>query len=274
LGLVYHRATASEGNVEAVVESPTATVGIIGGSGLYSIFAGREVQVETPYGPPSSAVTIAEVDGNPVAFLARHGTDHRLPPHRINYRANIWALHSLGVRRILAPAAVGGLSPGLGPGDLVVPDQLVDWTRGRPQTFHDLFDGVPVHATFADPYCPELRQVALAAAHTHGWAAEDGGTMVVIEGPRFSTRAESRFFQTQGWSVVNMTGHPEAVLARELDICYATIALVTDVDAGAATGEGVTVAEVLAEFARSTDRLRGVLIEAATRAATIHPEPA
>jgi 5'-methylthioadenosine phosphorylase len=156
----------------------------------------------------------------------------------------------------------------------VVPDQLVDWTRGRTQTFHDLFDGVPVHASFADPYCQELRQVALAAAQASGWAAQDGGAMVVIEGPRFSTRAESRFFQAQGWSVVNMTGHPEAVLARELDICYATLALVTDVDAGASTGEGVTVAEVMAEFARSTDRLRGVLVEAARGASSIHPGPA
>ena len=255
------------------MEAASATVGIIGGSGLYSMFPGSlEVEVETPYGPPSSAVTIAEVDGNPVAFLARHGADHGIPPHRINYRANIWALHSLGVRRVLAPAAVGGLSPGLGPGDLVVPDQLVDWTRGRTQTFHDSFDAGPVHASFADPYCQELRQVALDAAAAQGWAAEDGGAMVVIEGPRFSTRAESLFFQTQGWSVVNMTGHPEAVLARELDLCYATIALVTDVDAGAATGEGVTVAEVLAEFARSTDRLRNVLVEAARRACAIHPD--
>ncbi|MGB7980225.1 MAG: S-methyl-5'-thioadenosine phosphorylase [Candidatus Nanopelagicales bacterium] len=254
------------------MENPTATVGIIGGSGLYSMFDGHEVQVETPYGAPSSAVTLAEVDGNPVAFLARHGTDHRLPPHRINYRANIWALHSLGVRAILAPAAVGGLSPGLGPGDLVVPDQLVDWTRGRTQTFHDAFDDVPVHASFADPYCPELRQVALDAAAAQGWDAQDGGAMVVIEGPRFSTRAESLFFQTQGWSVVNMTGHPEAVLAREMDLCYATIALVTDVDAGAATGEGVTVAEVMAEFARSTDRLRSVLADAAGRAASLHSD--
>jgi 5'-methylthioadenosine phosphorylase len=218
-----------------------ARVGVIGGSGLYSMFPGAdEVVLTTPYGDPSGPVTVAEVDGHRVAFLARHGTDHRIPPHRINYRANIWALHSLGVRHVLAPAAVGGLAPGLGPGSLVVPDQLVDWTRGRSQTFHDTFDGVPVHASFADPYCPQLREVALDAA------------------------------RGQGWAVVNMTGHPEAVLARELDLCYATLALVTDVDAGATSGEGVTVDEVLAEFARNTDRLRAVLFEAARGAAELH----
>ena len=251
-----------------IVTDSAPMVGIIGGSGLYSLFPGAaQVDVGTPYGDPSSSVTVAEVEGHRVAFLARHGLDHRIPPHRINYRANLWALHSLGVERVLAPAAVGGLAPGLGPGSLVVPDQLVDWTRGRGQTFHDAFDDVPVHASFADPYCPDLRAVALAAARAQGWEAADGGAMVVIDGPRFSTRAESVFFQAQGWSVVNMTGHPEAVLARELGMCYATLALVTDVDAGAATGEGVTVAEVMAEFARNTDRLRTVLFDAAVRAA-------
>jgi 5'-methylthioadenosine phosphorylase len=246
------------------VQDETAEVGIIGGSGLYAMFPGAdEVAMTTPYGDPSGPVTVAEVDGHRVAFLPRHGTDHGIPPHRINYRANIWALHSLGVRHVLAPAAVGGLAPGLGPGSLVVPDQLVDWTRGRSQTFHDTFDGVPVHASFADPYCQQLREVALDAARGQGWEVRDGGAMVVIDGPRFSTRAESVFFQAQGWAVVNMTGHPEAVLARELDMCYATLALVTDVDAGATTGEGVTVAEVMAEFARNTDRLRAVLFEAA-----------
>lgn len=248
-----------------------AQVGIIGGSGLYSMFADApQLQLDTPYGPPSSPVTVAEVQGHRVAFLARHGTGHQLPPHRINYRANLWALHSLGVRRVLAPAAVGGLSPALGPGDLVVPDQLVDWTRGRVSTYHDDFtDSGPVHAAFADPYCPELRDIALTAARSAGWPADDGGVMVVIEGPRFSTRAESRFFQQQGWSVVNMTGYPEAVLARELDMCYASIALVTDVDAGAEVGDGVTMADIMAVFASSTDRLRAVLLDAAARAATL-----
>ena len=256
------------------MDRPSASVGIIGGSGLYSMFPDAlEVLVETPYGPPSSPVTVAEVDGHPVAFLARHGTDHRIPPHQINYRANIWALHSLGVRRVLAPAAVGGLSPGLGPGDLVIPDQLVDWTRNRTQTFHDDFaEAGPVHASFADPYCPDLRRTILEATAAAGWEAEDGGAMVVIEGPRFSTRAESIFFQKQGWAIVNMTGHPEAVLARELDMCYACLALVTDVDAGAEVGQGVTVDAVMAVFASSTDRMRSVLLDAAGRAARLQDD--
>ena len=256
------------------MHQPTATVGIIGGSGLYSMFADApQLDLDTPYGAPSSPITVAEVDGHPVAFLARHGTDHHIPPHRINYRANIWALHSLGVRRVMAPAAVGGLSPALGPGDLLVPDQLVDWTGGRTQTFHDDFGATgPVHASFADPYCPRMRRVLLAAAQAHGWAAEDGGTMVVIDGPRFSTRAESLFFQKQGWAVVNMTGHPEAVLARELDMCYACLALVTDVDAGAEEGQGVTVDEVMAVFARSTERMRALLLDAAGLAAQLQDD--
>lgn len=256
------------------MDRPSASVGIIGGSGLYSMFPdAREVLVETPFGDPSSPVTIAEIDGRRVAFLARHGTDHHIPPHQINYRANVWALHSLGVARVLAPAAVGGLSPGLGPGDLVVPDQLVDWTRNRTQTFHDDFgDSGPVHASFADPYCPDMRRIMLDAAAAAGWEAEDGGAMVVIEGPRFSTRAESMFFQKQGWAIVNMTGHPEAVLARELDMCYASLALVTDVDAGAEIGQGVSVDDVMAVFARSTDRMRSVLLDAAGRAAQLQDD--
>lgn len=242
-----------------------AEIGVIGGSGLYSLLEGGEtVEVDTPYGPPSSPVTVADVDGTRVAFLARHGLRHQHPPHRVNYRANAWALHSLGVRRVLAPCAVGSLRSDVGPGSLVVPDQLVDMTRGRVQTFHDVFEHGPVHPGFADPYCPTVRAAALAAARGSGWDPVDGGAMVVIEGPRFSTRAESRFFAAQGWLLVNMTGHPEAVLCRELGVCYAPVALVTDLDAGLAEGEGVSVDEVMAEFARSTDRLRSVLLAAAS----------
>jgi 5'-methylthioadenosine phosphorylase len=241
-----------------------ADVGVIGGSGLYSLLdCGRELAVQTPYGAPSSPVTVAEVGGRSVAFLTRHGRHHELPPHRVNYRANAWALRSLGVSRVLAPCAVGSLQPQLGPGSLVLPDQLVDWTRGRIQSFHDAFDAGPVHAEFADPYCPAARSAAAAAAASSGWTPVVGGTMVVIDGPRFSTRAESRFFAAQGWSLVNMTGHPEAVLCRELGMCYQPVALVTDLDAGVAVGDGVSVEIVLAEFARSTDRLRSVLLEAA-----------
>ena len=210
--------------------SHIADVAVIGGSGLYALLTGAvEHPVDTPYGEPSDPITVADVAGRPVAFLPRHGRDHRFPPHRIPYRANLWALRSIGVRQILAPCAVGGLRPDLGPGTFVVPDQLIDRTTGRVQTYYD--EGA-VHVNFADPYCPTGRRAALDATARHGIAATDGGAMVVIEGPRFSTRAESRWYAAIGGVVVNMTGHPEAVLARELGLCYTAIALVTDLDAG------------------------------------------
>ena len=239
---------------------PKAQVGIIGGSGLYELFdTARTVAVPTAYGAPSAPVTIAEVDGRSVAFLPRHGLSHEYPPHQINYRANIDALDQLGVRQIVAPCAVGGLKVGMSPGDLVIPDQLVDWTRGRPQSFHDEFASVPEHARFADPYCASVRRSVVAAARLQDWPARDGGTLVVIDGPRFSTRAESQFFAAQGWSLINMTGHPEAVLARERGICFASVGLVTDMDAGVHEGDGVSVQEVLATFAKSTRRMRELL---------------
>ncbi|MFI6444527.1 S-methyl-5'-thioadenosine phosphorylase [Kitasatospora sp. NPDC050543] len=246
-----------------------AEIGVIGGSGLYALLDDvTEVTVDTPYGPPSDSLFLGEVDGRRVAFLPRHGRGHKLPPHRIDYRANLWALHSLGVRQVLGPCAVGGLRPEYGPGTLLVPDQFADRTSGRVQTYYDgypLPDGtVPevVHVSMADPYCPAGRAAALAAARDAAWEPVDGGTLVVIEGPRFSTRAESRWFTANGWSVVGMTGHPEAVLARELGLCYTSLALVTDLDAGVESGEGVTHAEVLAVFARNVDRLRTVLFKA------------
>jgi 5'-methylthioadenosine phosphorylase len=252
------------------MDEARADVAVVGGSGLYSLLDDDAitVKVQTPYGDPSSPVTIADVAGVRVAFLARHGLHHELPPHQVPYRANAWALHSLGVRRVLAPCAVGSLRADVGPGSLVVPDQVVDWTRGRIQTFHDRYTDGPVHAEFADPYCAQGRRAALDAAAAQGWAAVDGGAMVVVDGPRFSTRAESQFFAGQGWLLVNMTGHPEAVLARELGLCYSAVALVTDLDAGVAAGEGVSVAEVMTQFAQNTDRLRRVLLDAVTRLPT------
>jgi len=239
---------------------PVPTVAVIGGSGLYSLLDdAREVTVDTPYGAPSDAITIGTVTGRQVAFLPRHGRDHRFPPHRIPYRANLWALRSLGVRQIVAPCAVGGLRPELGPGTFVVPDQLIDRTSGRAQTFHD--EGA-VHVSFADPYCPTGRAELLAAGARAGIDVVDGGTMVVIEGPRFSTRAESRWFAAAGGTLVNMTGHPEAVLARELELCYAAIALVTDLDAGVEAAGAVTQEEVFRVFGENTDRLRTVLMDA------------
>src|SRR3982751_1539090 len=197
--------------------SLVADVGVIGGSWLYALLPdATEHEVSTPYGSPSDPITVAEVGGRRVAFLPRHGRDHRYPPHKIPYRANLWALRALGVRQILAPCAVGGLRPELGPGTFVVPDQLIDRTSGRVQTFYD--EGA-VHVSFADPYCPNGRAAATAAARADNWPVVDGGTMVVIEGPRFSTRAESQWYAGQGWHIVNMTGHPEAVLAGELELC-------------------------------------------------------
>lgn len=242
---------------------PFAEIAVIGGSGLYALLDGAvEHTVSTPYGPPSDPITVAEVSGRSVAFLPRHGRDHRLPPQRIPYRANLWALRSIGVRQILAPCAVGSLRPDLGPGTLVVPDQLIDCTSGRIQTYYD--EGA-VHVSFADPYCPAGRTSVLTAARRHDMAAHDGGTMVVVEGPRFSTRAESQWYAGLGGSIINMTGHPEAVLARELALCYSAIALVTDFDAGVAGGDAVTQEEVFRVFGENTARLRTLLLSVAER---------
>jgi 5'-methylthioadenosine phosphorylase len=237
---------------------PLAELAVIGGSGLYALLEpAEEHRVETPYGAPSDVITLAEVAGRPVAFLPRHGRDHRYPPHRIPYRANLWALRELGVSQILAPCAVGSLRPDLGPGSFVVPDQLIDRTYQRVQTFYD--DGA-VHTSFADPYCPSGRATVLTTGAAEGMEITDGGTMVVIEGPRFSTRAESRWYAASGGTLINMTGHPEAVLARELGLCYTAIALVTDLDAGVEGERGVTQEEVFAVFAENIERMRGLLM--------------
>ena len=233
--------------------TPTASVAVIGGSGFYEFLEdATDVNVETPYGDPSSPVAIGTVAGQQVAFLPRHGRGHAYPPHLINYRANLWALRSVGVRQVLAPCAVGGLLPSVAPGDIVVPDQLVDRTSGRTQSY---VERGAVHVPFADPYCDRLG-TAVATADP---AVGRGGAMVVIEGPRFSTRAESQSYAAQGWSLVNMTGHPEAVLARELRMCYSAIALVTDMDAGVEAGDGVGQAEVFARFAENIERLKDIL---------------
>ena len=232
-----------------------ADVAVIGGSGFYSFLDDPEQHpVETPYGAPSAPVSVGTVAGRRVAFLPRHGPGHEYPPHLINYRANLWALRSLGVRQVLAPCAVGGLRPEVAPGDVVVPDQLVDRTWGRPQSY---VETGACHVPYADPYCARL-SAAVAAADPD---VKSGGAMVVVQGPRFSTRAESQHYAAQGWSLINMTGHPEAVLAREMRQCYAAIALVTDMDAGVETGAGVGQEEVFALFAQNLDRLRTLLAD-------------
>jgi 5'-methylthioadenosine phosphorylase len=241
-----------------VVDEASAEIGVVGGSGLYALLDDAvEVEIETPFGRPSDAVTIGQVANRSVAFLPRHGRDHRLPPHRIPYRANLWALRALGVRQVLAPCAVGSLRAELGPGTFVVPDQLVDRTTSRSQTFYD--EGA-VHVPFADPYCPAGRHVVLEQSAAAGTDAVDGGAMVVIEGPRFSTRAESRWYAAQEWSLVNMTGLPEASLARELALCFTAIALVTDLDAGVDVGATVTQEEVFRVFGANTARMRDLVL--------------
>jgi 5'-methylthioadenosine phosphorylase len=238
-------------------------LGVIGGSGFYSFFGpeARTVTVDTPYGAPSAPITVGSVGGHEVAFLPRHGVDHEYSPHTVPYRANMWALRALGVRRVFGPCAVGSLTAKLGPGSIVVPDQLVDRTRARADTY---FDSGGIHVGFADPYCPALRSTAAGLP-----GVVDGGTMVVIQGPRFSTRAESRWFADQGFTLVNMTGYPEAVLARELEMCYAAIALVTDLDAGIEAGSGVTTVDVFAEFERNLVPFKKLVREALEGVASV-----
>jgi 5'-methylthioadenosine phosphorylase len=240
-------------------------LGVIGGSGFYSFFEDasaskpRDIGIDTPYGQPSAPITVGAIGQHEVAFLPRHGAKHEYSAHTVPYRANMWALRKLGVRRVLAPCAVGSLNPEYGPGAVVVPDQLVDRTNGRADTY---FDSGAIHVDFADPYCPTLRTAVTGLP-----GVVDGGTMVVIQGPRFSTRAESQWFASAGFSLVNMTGYPEAVLARELEICYAAIALVTDLDAGIAAGEGVKAVDVFAEFERNMGLFKQLVREAIGRVA-------
>lgn len=225
-----------------------AEVGVFGGSGFYEFLDDAvDIDIDTPYGPAASRVRVGTMAGRRVAFIARHGRAHQFVAHRVPFRANVWAMASLGVRSIVSPCSVGALQPELAVGDFVVVDQLVDRTTGRPDTFHDVGadDGLPGsggpvhHQPFADPYAERVRQPLIAAGRRlDAVTVHDSGTMVVINGPRFSTRAESQWFSEMGWSVVNMTGYPEAVLAAEAGVPYAAIALVTDRDAGLAGGEG------------------------------------
>lgn len=235
-----------------------AEVAIIGGTGFYRFLEDAEsVEVETPFGEPSAPISIGTVGGRRVAFLPRHGADHRFPPHRVPYRANLWALKELGVTRVFGPCAAGSLRREIEPRTLVVCDQAVDFTKSRPTTFYD--GPQTTHVSFADPYCPTLREVLVKGAAGEGIPHRDGGTMVVIEGPRFSTKAESRMFAQVGCDVIGMTQFPEVTLARELELCYATVALVTDYDVGVDDIQPVTHEEVLKVFGENIDRVRDLL---------------
>ena len=242
------------------VTTAQAELGVIGGSGFYSLIEDADtVSVATPYGDPSGELTIGTVAGRRVAFLPRHGADHRFPPHRVPYRANLYALRSVGVRQLVTGSAVGSLQPALGPGTLVLPDQVIDRTWGRQHTFNDADNGA-LHISFADPYCSIGRAAAIRAAETAGTALVDSGTIVVINGPRFSTRAESLDHQRTGAAIIGMTTMPEAALARELALCFTSLCLVTDHDAGVEAGQGVTHAQVLERFAENLPRLRQLLL--------------
>jgi 5'-methylthioadenosine phosphorylase len=238
-----------------------ADIGVFGGSGFYAFLDDTEtVEVQTPYGEPSAAPVIGDVGGVRVAFIPRHGQKHEYPPHRVPYQANVWAMKTLGVKRVLGPNACGSLQPHVKPGDFVICDQLVDRTHDRPNTFYD--GPVTTHISFADPYCPTMRDVVVAAGRELQIPIHDHGTVVVIEGPRFSTRAESAWFASAGWEVINMTQYPEAVLARELELCYANISLITDYDVGVEGVPPVTHEEVVRVFTENNDKLRDLLFAA------------
>ncbi len=237
-----------------------ADIGIFGGSGFYTLLgAAEERAVETPYGAPSASVTLAILGGKRVAFLPRHGTAHQYPPHTINYRANIWAMKSLGVHSIISPCAAGSLQRQIKPGDFVICDQYVDRTSGRADTFYD--GPISTHVSDADPYCPELRELAARSCEETGISYHAKGTVVVIQGPRFSTRAESRWFTSMGWEVVNMTQYPEVHLARELELAYVNISLITDYDSGlVGSVEPVSHSEVVKVFTQNIEKLHRMLV--------------
>jgi 5'-methylthioadenosine phosphorylase len=224
----------------------TARLGVIGGSGLYrmeGLAHAEERRIETPFGAPSSPVLVGEIGATSVAFLARHGPSHTILPTEINFRANVWALKSLGVEFVLAVSAVGSLAEQIHPLDVVVPDQMFDRTRHRPDTFFG--DGIVAHVSLADPVCADLAGRLGTAARGTGATVHEGGTYVCMEGPQFSTRAESRFYRSLGASVIGMTNMQEARLCREAELCFASMALVTDYDCWKTDEEPVSVEQIV-----------------------------
>jgi 5'-methylthioadenosine phosphorylase len=240
--------------------SQEAEIGIFGGSGFYE-FADSgvdEIKVETPYGPPSDKLALCTIAGRKVVFLPRHGKSHSIPPHKINYRANLWAFKELGVTRIIAPNAVGSLQREYEPGHFAINDQFVDRTNGRIDTFYD--GPFATHVSTAEPYCPQLRAAAIAATKAENVPVHETATSVVIQGPRFGTKAESIWHASSGFHIVSMTQYPEVTLARELAICFANISLITDYDSGVAVdGDHVESSDVLRVFAQNTENLKKVL---------------
>ncbi|MFA6435885.1 MAG: S-methyl-5'-thioadenosine phosphorylase [Candidatus Gracilibacteria bacterium] len=238
-----------------------ASIGIFGGSGFYDFLKNAHtIEMDTPYGKPSGKITLGEYKGKNVAFLPRHGEGHIYPPHQIPYRANVWAFKQLGVQFVLGPCASGSLRPDIKPGDFVICDQFVDRTHGRMDTF---FEGPKVaHVEAAEPYCLNLGKIAVEEGQKLGIQIHAKGTVVVIQGPRFSTKAESKWFSSAGFDVINMTQYPECILARELEMCYSGIALITDYDVGLSDYpeiKPVTIEEVLRTFKENNEKLRNLL---------------
>lgn len=239
----------------------SAEFGVFGGSGFYTFIENmQEVKVDTPYGAPSSLVAIGEYKGRKIAFLPRHGKSHEFPPHKVPYRANVWAMKELGVKRIIAPTAVGSLQREYEMGDFVVTDQFVDMTSGRECTFYE--GPVTTHISMAEPYCPELRQIAIQGLERLGIKFHPTGTVVVVQGPRFSTKAESVWFTNNGWHTINMTQYPEVVLARELEMCYVNIGVITDYDVGLVaegTVQAVSQEMVIKAFNENIGKLKELI---------------
>ena len=241
-----------------------ADVGVFGGSGFYNFLKIKdEVVIDTPYGKPSDKIIIGELEGLSVAFLPRHGKNHSIPPHKINYRANVYAMKDLGVKRIFSPCAAGSLRPMIKPGEFVVCDQFVDRTSCRCDTYYD--GPHTTHISTANPFCPELREIVIDTSEELGITVHKNGTVVIIQGPRFSTKAESRWYSSQGWEVINMTQYPEVVLSRELEICFVNISLITDYDAGIEENpeiEPVSSRDIIKIFKENNEKLRKLLFRA------------
>ncbi len=239
---------------------PENVVGVIGGSGLYEMEGLEKVQnitVKTPFGSPSDPFIVGRLEGVKVAFLPRHGKGHRIQPSSLNFRANIYGMKKLGVQWIIGVSAVGSMKESIHPGDMVIPNQFIDQTKGRPSTFFN--DGIVGHVSFADPVCPVLSQILGEVGKEVGATVHKDGTYLCIEGPQFSTRAESRLYRTWGVDIIGMTNLPEAKLAREAEICYATIAFATDYDCWHESAEDVSIGEVLRILAQSTKIAKNVI---------------
>ena len=241
-------------------------LGVIGGSGLYGMEGlanVRTVSVKTPFGDPSDSIVVGELEGRTLAFLPRHGRGHRMLPSQINYRANLYALKKIGVKWVLSISAVGSMKEDIRPGDIVVVDQFFDHTKFRPNTFFG--DGIVGHIPFADPVCPNLADIAYAAAKKVVRRTHRGGTYLCMEGPAFSTRAESRIYRKWGIDVIGMTNMPEAKLAREAELCYATLALATDYDCWHETEQDVSIESVLAIIRKNVENSKRIVREVARR---------